>query len=111
LVIISNAEDEMIAQNVKNMDIELYDVITAEQARAYKPTKEAFYYAWRRLGADKSEILHVAQGFNYDIMPAHSLGLDRVWINRNGQKGDQERYGPYLEYSDLTPLLKLLGIE
>lgn len=111
LVIVSNAEDDMIAQNIKNMDIKLFDVITAEQAHAYKPTPEAFYYAQRRLGCLKEDILHVAQGFNYDIMPAHGLGWDRVWINRNGRPGNQEDYGPYLEYSDLTPLLKLLGIE
>ena len=71
LVIISNAQDDMIAQNVRNMDVEFYDVITAEQARAYKPTPPIFYYALRRLGCDKSDILHVAQGFNYDMMPAH----------------------------------------
>lgn len=111
LVIITNSEEHMMAQNVKNMDVEFYDVITAEAARAYKPTKEAFYYAQRRLGAQTSEILHVAQGFNYDQMPAHALGWDHVWINRNNQVGDQERYGPYLEYRDLTGLPALLGME
>jgi len=110
LVIISNAEDDLIAQNVRNMDVEFYDVITAEQARAYKPTAPAFYYALRRLGCDKSDILHVAQGFNYDIMPAHSLGWQRVWINRNNRPGNQEDYGPYTEMSDLTGLPDFLGI-
>lgn len=110
LVIISNAEDDLIAQNVRNMDVNFYDVITAEQALAYKPTTAAFYYALRRLGCDKSDILHVAQGFNYDIMPAHSLGWNRVWINRNHRVGNQEDYGPYIELNDLTSLPDLLGI-
>ncbi len=110
LVIISNAEDDIIAQNVKNMDVKFYDVITAEQAQAYKPTPAAFYYALHRLGCDKSEILHVAQGFNYDIMPAHGLGWTKVWINRNNRPGNQEDYGPYVEMSDLTGLPALLGI-
>lgn len=110
LVIISNAEDDMIAQNVRNMDVKFYDVITAEQALAYKPTPQAFYYALRRLGCDKSDILHVAQGFNYDIMPAHGLGWNRVWINRNHRPGNQEDYGPYVELHDLTGLPQLLGI-
>jgi 2-haloacid dehalogenase len=110
LVIISNAEDDMIAQNVRNMDVEFYDVITAEQALAYKPTPPAFYYALRRLGCDKSDILHVAQGFNYDIMPAHGLGWERVWINRSGRPGNPDDYGPYKEFSDLTGLPELLGI-
>ena len=109
-MIISNAEDDMIAQNVRNMDVPFYDVITAEQAHAYKPTPPIFYYALRRLGCDKSDILHVAQGFNYDIMPAHALGWERVWINRNHRQGDPEDYGPYVEMSDLTGLPALLGI-
>ncbi|MFH2040527.1 MAG: haloacid dehalogenase type II [Chloroflexota bacterium] len=110
LVIFSNAEDEMIAQNVRNMDVSFYDVITAEQARAYKPTPQFFYYAWRRLGCDRSDTLHVAQGFNYDMMPAHGLGLNKIWINRNGRLGNQDDYGPYEELPDLTGLPALLGI-
>lgn len=110
LVIISNAEDDMIAQNVRNMDVDFYDVITAEQARAYKPTTPIFYYTLRRLGCDKSDILHVAQGFNYDMMPAHGLGWKKVWINRNNRPGNQEDYGPYDEFLDLTGLPALLGI-
>ncbi len=110
LVIISNSEDDMIAKNVSNMDVEFYDVITAEQARAYKPTLPIFYYTLRRLGCDKSDILHVAQGFNYDIMPAHGLGWEKIWINRNGRPGNQDDYGPYVEMCDLTGLPALLGI-
>jgi 2-haloacid dehalogenase len=110
LVIISNAEDAMIAQNVRNMDVKFYDVITAEQAQAYKPTVPIFYYSLRRLGCDTSDILHVAQGFNYDIMPAHSLGWQRVWINRNHRPGNQDDYGPYVELPDLTGLPALLGL-
>ena len=110
LVIISNAEDDMIAQNVRNMDVDFYDVITAEQARAYKPTPPIFYYTLRRLGCDKSDILHVAQGFNYDMMPAHGLGWKKVWINRNNRPGNPEDYGPYDELPDLTGLPALLGI-
>ncbi|MEW6406065.1 MAG: haloacid dehalogenase type II [Chloroflexota bacterium] len=110
LVIISNAEDDMIAHNVCNIDVPFYDVITAEQARAYKPTTPIFYYALRRLGCDKSDILHVAQGFNYDIMPAHGLGWERVWINRNSRPGNPDDYGPYTELPDLNGLPALLGI-
>jgi 2-haloacid dehalogenase len=110
LVIFSNAEDEMIAQNVRNMDVEFYDVITAEAAEAYKPTPQFFYYAWRRLGCVRSDTIHIAQGFNYDMMPAHGLGLNKIWINRGGRLGNQEDYGPYAELPDLTGLPALLGI-
>ncbi len=108
LVIISNAEDAMIAQNIRNIDVPFFDVITAEQARAYKPSPIIFNYTLRKLGCEKDDILHVAQGFNYDIMPAHGLGWERVWINRSLRQGDQATYGPYLELPDLTRLPSLL---
>jgi 2-haloacid dehalogenase len=108
LVIISNAEDAMIAQNIRNIDVPFYDVITAEQARAYKPSSIIFNDTLRKLGCNKNDILHVAQGFNYDIVPAHGLGWERVWINRNNFQGDQATYGPYLELPDLTRLPSLL---
>lgn len=110
LVIISNTEDDLIAHNVEKIGVPIDYVITAEQARAYKPSHAAFEYMFEVLRCDRSEILHVAQGFNYDIMPASELGLKRVWINRRGQPGDQERYGPYDELPDLTGLPALIGV-
>jgi 2-haloacid dehalogenase len=62
------------------------------------------------LGSEKSDILHVANGFEYDIMPAHDLGWKAVWINRERIPGDPA-YGPYDELPDLTDLPALLGIE
>jgi 2-haloacid dehalogenase len=109
LVIISNTEDDLIAHNVRNIGVPFERVITAEQVRAYKPSPAIFAYTLRALGCVKEDILHVAQGFNYDIMPTHDLGWKRVWINRNGLPGDPA-YGPYDELPDLTGLPALLGI-
>jgi 2-haloacid dehalogenase len=109
LVIISNTEDDLIAGNVQKIGVPFHRVITAEQARAYKPSPAIFAYVLRELGATPDEILHVAQGFAYDIMPAHDLGWNRVWINRRGQAGDPA-YGPYRELPDLTGLPELIGV-
>lgn len=110
LVIISNAEDAMIAHNIRNIGVDFDEVITAEQAQCYKPNPPIFSFTLNKLGCDKNEILHVAQGFNYDIMPAHRLGWKRVWINRNKWLGNQADYGPYTELPDLTGLPALLGL-
>ena len=93
LAIISNTDDDLIA----------------EQARAYKPSPAIFRHALRELGCDAGDILHVAQGFRYDIVPAHDLGWARVWINRYGRPGDPN-YGPYRELPDLAGLPALIGI-
>ena len=110
IVIISNTEDRLIEKNIECMGVPFDDYITAEQARAYKPAKQVFDYTLKKLNCDKSEILHVANGFEYDIMPAHEFGWEKVWINRDNEKGDQEKYGPYVEMPDLTGLPALLGI-
>jgi 2-haloacid dehalogenase len=109
LAIISNSDDDIIAGNVRRIGVPIDHVITAQQARAYKPSPVIFDYALRTLGCDASDILHVAQGFEYDIMPAHDLGWTRIWINRYGKTGDPA-YGPYHELPDLSALPALLGI-
>ena len=109
LAIITNSDDDLMARNVANIGVPIDRVITAEQARAYKPSPVIFDYALRALGCGPDEILHVAQGFEYDIVPAHALGWRRVWINRYGKSGDPA-YGPYDELPDLSGLPELLGM-
>jgi 2-haloacid dehalogenase len=110
IVIISNSEDRFIEKNIEKIGVPFDDFITAEQARAYKPSHAVFNYTLKKLRCDKSEILHAAQGFEFDIMPAHELGWKAVWINRGGLPGDKS-YGPYDELPDLSGLPALLGIE
>ena len=109
IVIISNTDDDIVASNVKKIRVPFDRVITAEQARAYKPSPAIFEHALRELGCAPDEILHVAQGFEYDIVPAHRLGWTRVWINRYGKVGDPA-YGPYRELPDLSGLPDLIGV-
>ena len=109
LAIVTNSDDAIMARNVANIGVPLDYVVTAEQARAYKPSPAIFAHALRVLGCEAEEILHVAQGFEYDIVPAHALGWERVWINRYGKRGDRA-YGPYHELPDLSGLPGLLGM-
>lgn len=110
LVIISNTEDDLIAGNLEKLGVPIDHVITAEQAQGYKPSLDVFRYTFDKIGADPSEVVHIAQGFEYDIIPAYHLGLRKIWINRRGLPGDKA-YGPYDEVPDLTGVLEILGIE
>jgi 2-haloacid dehalogenase len=109
LVIISNTEDDLIAENVRRIGVPFQRVITAEQARAYKPSHAIFAYTLRELDCAPSDILHVAQGFLYDVVPTHELGWKCVWINRHGQPGDGV-HRPWRALPDLTGLPALLEI-
>lgn len=107
--IISNSDDDILARNVENIGVEFDHVVTAQQLGAYKPKREAFLAAWERMGTDPADVIHVAQGWEYDIMPTFDLGIARrVWINRSGLPGSTA-FQPYDELSDLAGLPELLG--
>ena len=109
LVFISNTDDDMIARNLAHLAVTPDVVVTAEEAKAYKPAPAIFRHAWQRAGVRADEIVHVAAGFHHDIAPAHALGVRRIWINRRAEPGDQ-RFGPYEELPDLSRLPSALGL-
>jgi 2-haloacid dehalogenase len=109
IAIISNTDDDLIARNVENIGVEFDYVITAQQAKAYKPDRQTFEYAFQTMDVDPSQVIHVAQGWEYDHIPTRDLGLKRrVWINRYGRRGSSD-YQPYDELPDLSGLPALLG--
>jgi len=82
VVLITNTDDSIIAQTEQTIGVKFDDIITAEQAGAYKPNHEGFLLARKRLGLKVSEIWHAGFGFKYDIVPAKKLGYTTVWVNR-----------------------------
>jgi len=109
IAIISNTDDDLIARNVENIGVEFDHVITAQQAGAYKPDRRAFEYAYKTMGVDPFQVVHTAQGWEYDQIPTRDLGLRRrVWINRYGRRGSTD-YQPYDELADMSGLPALLG--
>jgi len=110
IAIISNTNDDLIARNIERIGVDFDHVITAQQAGAYKPSRETFAYAYKTIGVDPSQVIHTAQGWEYDLIPTRDLGLARrVWINRFGRRGSTA-YQPYDELPNLSGLPALLGV-
>lgn len=71
----------------------MFDAIyTADEIGSYKPDLANFQYLIEHVekdfGAQKSEILHVAQSLMHDHVPAKAIGLPPgVWIERGGDSG------------------------
>jgi 2-haloacid dehalogenase len=82
LAIISNVDDDLFAATRPQLEVELDEVITAQQARAYKPSMKIFELALTRIQAPAHRILHVGQSVYHDVIPAQALGLATVWVNR-----------------------------
>ncbi len=84
VALITNTENNIIAETERTIGVKFDEIITAEQARAYKPSHKGFLLARERLGLPVSEIWHAGFGFKYDIVPATELGYTTVWVNRQG---------------------------
>ena len=86
LVVISNIDDDLFAETRKLLGVEFDAVITAEQARSYKPSINNFEMALRTLALSPDRLLHAAQSIYHDIVPARSLGISTVWVNRKSAR-------------------------
>jgi 2-haloacid dehalogenase len=82
LAIISNVDDNLFFDTRPQLEVEFSQIITAQQARAYKPSLKIFELALNRIGASADRILHVGQSIYHDVLPAQSLGIATVWVNR-----------------------------
>jgi 2-haloacid dehalogenase len=82
LCIISNVDDDLFATTRPKLEVSFDQVVTAQQAQAYKPSLKIFELALSRVGIPAHRILHVGQSVYHDVIPAQSLGLATVWVNR-----------------------------
>jgi 2-haloacid dehalogenase len=82
LAITSNVDDDLFAGTAPRLEVHFDHVITAQQARAYKPSLRVFKLAQERIGVQPNQWLHVAQSVYHDVVPAKSLGIATVWVNR-----------------------------
>jgi len=94
LCIVSNTDDDIIAGNVAQMR-ELFDrVITAQQARAYKPTRAIFDHAHRELGVGAGDVVHICASPHLDLRAARDIGFRCVWIDRHTARRPLSDYTP-----------------
>src|SRR5918997_3829031 len=84
LGVITNCDDDLFALSNRRLGVEFDWVITAQQARGYKPRLENFTFAFERIDVPRERILHVAQSLFHDHVPAKALGMTTVWIDRRG---------------------------
>ena len=82
LAILSNVDDDLFAATRPQLQVEFDEVITAQQAQAYKPSLKLFELALSRIKTPAHRVLHVGQSIYHDVVPAQSLGLATVWVNR-----------------------------
>lgn len=107
LAIISNIDTDIIEKTKLRIGLPFDLIVTAQEARAYKPSTVPFELALQKLACKPQDVLHVSSGFRYDIPPASKLGFRTVWVNRKretkpaGAQADNE-------FSTLTELAEFV---
>ena len=89
LVILSNVDNVSFAGSNARLGVTFDAILTAQDIGSYKPDVHNFNVLLekaRTMGVGVDQHLHVAQSLFHDHVPAQSVGLKTVWINRYGAK-------------------------
>ena len=84
LAIISNVDRHLLGGSIRQFPVPFDARITAEDAHAYKPNPAIFRMALDRMSCQPNEVVHVSFGMEYDLKPAHDLGMRVIYLNRDG---------------------------
>ena len=106
LGILSNVDDDLLAETRKHFTVDFDVIITAQQVRSYKPGHAHFIEAQKRIG--NARWLHAAQSNFHDIVPTNELGISNAWINRRGQSA-LPNGTPRHHFANLTQLADLVS--
>jgi 2-haloacid dehalogenase len=114
LGILSNIDDDLFSATATQLEVEFDHVVTASQARAYKPSLDIFHLAQKKIGLPSQQWLHAGQSIYHDVIPAQSLEIATVWVNRpsplpNSGAAKPAQGKPDIEVSSLKELDDLIG--
>jgi 2-haloacid dehalogenase len=113
LAVISNVDDDLFANSAQKLKVPFDHVITAGQAGCYKPDLRIFRLALEKAGVPAEKVLHIGQSIYHDVLPAQSLGISTVWVNRpsprpNAGAAKAAKGKPDLEVPNLQTLAAFL---
>lgn len=108
LGILSNVDDDLLAETRRHFTVAFDLVITAQQVGSYKPASGHFLAARERIGS--ARWLHAAQSNFHDVVPVNAMGIPTAWVNR---RSDTPLPGgvPTYEVRDMAGLADLLAPE
>ena len=109
LAIISNIDDDLFAATARHFRVKFDEIITAERAKAYKPSLTPFRLALEQLHVPPSHVLHAGQSVYHDVLPAKFLGIATALVERRGFGATRPTEGePDLRVPDLKTLASLV---
>jgi 2-haloalkanoic acid dehalogenase type II len=108
LGILSNIDDDLLTATRRHFTVDFDLIVTAQQVGSYKPGLAHFKEAKKRIG--EMQLLHAAQSYFHDVVPAAKLSIPVVWVNRKNNAIDAAGPNPNHQVRDLTELANYLGV-
>lgn len=102
LGVITNCDRDLFALSNRRLGVAFDWIVTAEDARAYKPSTLPFELALETIDVPRDRILHTAQSLFHDHVPAAQLGLTTVWVDRRHDRPGFGATPPASATPDLT---------
>lgn len=99
-----NADLELIG-----LDAYFDDIQSASLKKPPKPAADMFQSCCRNLDVNPSELLHVGDNPETDIVGGHNANVHTVWFNQFSADWPAELPRPHFEVSSLPELQQLLG--
>jgi 2-haloacid dehalogenase len=102
LAVITNCDRDLFALSNRRLGVTFDWIVTAQDARAYKPSQAPFVLAFETIDVPRDRILHAAQSLFHDHVPGKELGLTTVWVDRRQGRPGSGATPPASATPDLT---------
>ena len=106
--VLSNADDDYLLPQLKNLGLSFPVVLSSEMVGAYKPHPLPFQRVLEELGIMPHEAVYVGDNPFDDVKGAKGVGMGAVWINRYGLEADEGLPSPDHQVKSLAELEQIL---
>ena len=106
--ILSNADDDYLLPQLKRIGLTFPVVLSSEMVGAYKPHPLPFHRVLEKLGVQPEEAVYVGDNPLDDVLGAKGVGMNAVWINRDGKVRDEAHPQPDYQIGSLAELVPIL---
>jgi 2-haloacid dehalogenase/putative hydrolase of the HAD superfamily len=106
--LLSNIDDKLLGLTRRHFRPDFDLVVTAQQVRSYKPDPAHFKECQRRIEGKKGWV-HLASGYETDVVPCLAAKVPVIWVNRHGTELEPGQKKPTAEVKNLREACRLLG--
>ena len=106
--ILSNADDDYLLPQLQRIGLTFPVVLSSEMVGAYKPHPLPFLRVLDSLNLEPHEAVYVGDNPFDDVRGAKSVGMNAVWINRDGKTLPKDQPQPDHQITSLAQLPPIL---